>query len=113
MTDNDHVDAAAEMGRRLRDAREAQRLTQEAVSVALGIPRSSIPLIEAGRRNVTAPELKLFSRLYQRSVEWILGEPEPSVSADAALHRAAGALSPGDREQVLKFAQFLASRSKP
>lgn len=113
MTENDDQSVAnAEMGQRLREAREAQGLTQEAVSAALQIPRSSMPLIETGKRNVTAPELKRMSRLYQRSVEWILGEPEPEVGADSALHRATGALSADDREQVLRFAQFLASKSK-
>lgn len=112
MEDNSEEVVAAELGRRLREAREAQGLTQEAVSAALQIPRSSMPLIESGRRNVTATELKRLSRIYQRSVEWMLGEPEAEVNADSALHRAAGALSPGDRDQVLKFAQFLASRGR-
>lgn len=113
MAENQDQDAAnAEMGQRLREAREAQGLTQEAVSSALRIPRSSVPLIESGKRNVTAPELKLLSRLYQRSVEWILGDAEPEVATDSALHRAAGALSPDDKEQVLRFAQFLASKPK-
>lgn len=99
------------VGRRLRSAREMLGLTQEDVSGALGLQRTSIIAIEAGKRNVSALELRQLARLYRRSVAWLLGEepetPDPA-QADHALYRATSDLSPEDKAQVLRFAEFLA-----
>lgn len=43
-----------EVAHRLRSARETLGLTQEDVASALGIPRTSVIAMEAGKRNVTA-----------------------------------------------------------
>lgn len=99
------------VGQRLRSARETLGLTQEDVAVALGIQRTSVIAIEAGKRNVSALELRRMARLYRRSVSWILGEePDPELVGDnRALYRATADLSAEDKEQVLRFAEFLAA----
>lgn len=101
------------VGRRLRTARETLGLTQDDVAGALGIPRTSVIAMEAGRRNVTALELRRLARLYRRNVQWLLGEEEETAAVDHALYRATNALSEDDKEQVLRFAQFLASAGPP
>ena len=99
------------VGQRLRGARETLALTQEDVAGALGIQRTSVIAIEAGKRNVSALELRRLARLYRRSVSWLLGEePDPELVGDnGALYRATADLSTEDKEQVLRFAQFLAA----
>jgi len=97
------------VGRRLREARETLGLKQDDVAGALGIPRTSVVAMEAGRRNVTALELRRLARLYRRSVEWLLGETTTAGSVDNALYRATADLSEEDKEQILRFAQFLAA----
>jgi len=99
------------LGRRLREAREDLGFTQEEVSAALRIPRTSVHAMEAGKRKVTAGELRRLGRLYERSIEWLLGEADPVVGADNALFRATSVLSDDDKAQVLQFAKFLASGS--
>lgn len=101
------------VGARLREGRETLGLTQEDVAGALGIPRTSVIAFEAGRRNVTALELRRLARLYRRSVEWILGEDAEPAAVDGALYRATATLSPDDKAQVLRFAQFLAAAGPP
>lgn len=105
-------DARAErqvVASRLREARETLGLTQGDVAGALGIPRTSVIAMEAGKRNVSALELRRLSRLYRRTVEWLLGEQSSAAAVDNALYRAAANLSSDDKEQVLRFAQFLAA----
>lgn len=99
------------MAHRLREARETIGLTQADTASALGIPRSSVVALEAGNRKVTGLELRRLARLYRRNVAWLLGEDsdEPQV-ADQALYRATAKLSERDKEQVLRFAQFLAAQ---
>lgn len=109
----EHVEVAY----RLRSARETLGLTQEDVASALGIPRTSVIAMEAGKRNVTALEIRRLARLYQRDVAWLLGEgPETvdeSSAENQALFRATANLSEEDKEQVLRFAHFLASGEAP
>jgi transcriptional regulator with XRE-family HTH domain len=100
------------LGATLREAREYQGFSQEDVAKYLGLPRSAISLIETGARGVDVLELRKLATLYRCSIEELTGkaavrsEPE-SVKMVA---RAAAALSPEDRNEVLRFAQFLQSR---
>ena len=111
---NDHQIVAA----RLREAREVIGLTQGDVATALGIQRTSVVALEAGRRNVSGLELRRLARLYRRDVGWLLGDEIPAAdeASQSALYRATASLTADDKEQVLRFAQFLAAgghRSTP
>ena len=102
-----------DLARRLKESREFVGLTQEDVSSALNIQRTSVHAIEAGTRNVSATELAQLAKLYDRRVEWLLGNETVPVGADTALFRVASELSENDRVQLLKFAEFLASGNPP
>ena len=101
----------AEIGARLRAAREYVGLSQELVAQHLNVPRPAVSAMEHGTRKVSGLELKKLARLYGRPVAYFLGdEEEPVLEADevgAALFRAARQLSERDRQQVLQFAEFL------
>lgn len=110
----DRTDAQREaLARRLKESREFLGLTQEDVSSALHIQRTSVHAIEAGKRNVSATELAQFSKLYDRRVEWLLGNDIAEIETDSALFRVARELTEHDRVQLLKFAEFLASGNPP
>lgn len=105
------IDEHKLLGGRLREAREALGLKQSDTAEALDIPRSSVVALESGERKVTGLELRRLARLYRRSVTWLLGETEDEeVVAGSALYRAAEHLTPENKEQVLRFAQFLAAQ---
>jgi transcriptional regulator with XRE-family HTH domain len=101
------------LGQRLRDAREYLGLSQEFVAEQLSVPRASISAMETGKRKVSSLELKQLARLYKQTVEYFLGEEEmlpqgqPKDEALLALYRTTKDLSSEDRQQVLRFAQFL------
>jgi transcriptional regulator with XRE-family HTH domain len=103
----------AALGARLKESREYIGLLQEDVATALGIPRTSVHALEAGKRKVTGLELRRLARLYRRPVGWLLGEEDVDLNDAEPLFRAAAALSESDREQVLRFAEFLAAAGKP
>jgi transcriptional regulator with XRE-family HTH domain len=101
------------LSRRLRESREYLGLSQEIVAEQLGIPRASLSAIETGKRKVSGVELKQLARLYRRSVASLLGDDEfaqEELSEDEtvrALFRTTRQLSEQDRQQLLRFAQFL------
>ncbi|HOP60580.1 MAG TPA: ImmA/IrrE family metallo-endopeptidase [Candidatus Saccharicenans sp.] len=57
-----------ELARRLKEAREKARFTQDQVASALGLVRPVIAQIEAGKRKVSSLELAALARLYGRPI---------------------------------------------
>ena len=57
-----------QLGERLKDARKARGLTQEAVATKLGILRTTLVAIEKGDRRVTPGELIEMAKMYGRPV---------------------------------------------
>lgn len=71
----------AELGRRIRRAREEASLSQDVVAQHLGLSCSTVSLIESGKRKVDSLELQKFSRLIGKSVLFFLEEESGSLEA--------------------------------
>lgn len=63
---------AAELGDRLRLAREDAKVTQAVAAAAAGMARTTLVAIEQGQRRVRLAELQVFAGLYQKSINEIL-----------------------------------------
>jgi len=95
---------------RLKEMREYLSLSQEEVAEMMEIPRSAISLIENGERKVDALELKRFAEIYQCPIDYFTGTTSEATGSSreiAFLAKAAAKLSAKDREELLRFAQFL------
>lgn len=77
----------AELGRRLRLARKAWRLTQDDVAKALDVSRSAVSEMEAGRRGVSGLELHRLAHLYGRDMADFLEDDFEPTATIAALFR--------------------------
>ena len=77
-----------ELGRRLREAREACGMTQEQVSRELGLSRASVAQMELGNRQVTSLELDRLAYLYGRDIRQFLAETFEPQDALTVLLRA-------------------------
>jgi len=102
------------LAKRLKEAREYLGLSQEYVAQQTGIPRPAISEIEAAKRNVSSLELKRFSKLYERPVEYFLGTEELEEATGAGndpvevkLRSMTRDLKKEDREEILRFAEYL------
>lgn len=102
------------MAERLRESREYLGYSQDEVATYLEIARSALSNIETGQRKVDAIELKKLAQLYKQPVSHFTGESEePALAADVAhLARTAAQLSPQDREELSRFAEFLQARKQ-
>lgn len=77
-----------DLGRRIRSAREACRLTQSQVAEELGVSRPTVAQIEAGNRSVSGLELDRIAHLFGRDLrEFVAGSFDDGDSL-AALFRA-------------------------
>jgi transcriptional regulator with XRE-family HTH domain len=96
-----------DVGGRLKQVREYLSLSQQVVANTTGIPRSAISDIERGQRRVDSLELRKFARLYSYPVGFFLGEDGPADESLLALARAVAGLTDNDKDEVIRFAQFL------
>jgi transcriptional regulator with XRE-family HTH domain len=103
------------LGERLREAREYLGFSQDQVATFLGVSRSALSLMETGQRKVDALELKKLAGLYKRPVAFFTGEEAEDVSFGTDvkhLARQVSELSPDDREELGRFADFLRARKQ-
>lgn len=63
----------------MAEARQAAHLTQEDLAEALGLDRTAITKIEAGRRQLGALELLNIASTLRRLPEWFVSIPPPAV----------------------------------
>jgi transcriptional regulator with XRE-family HTH domain len=100
--------AMSQIGSKLKEVREYLNLTQQFVSEKTGIPRTAISAIESGKRKIDSVELMKLAKLYNHPVSHFLGEEErPLDKTFVKLYRAAGNLDGNDRQELLRFAEFL------
>jgi transcriptional regulator with XRE-family HTH domain len=104
------------LGTRLKEVREYLELSQDEIAKMLDVPRSAVSLMETGQRKVEAIELKRLAAIYQRPIGFFTGEqgaPPPVPETVEHLARTAAKLSDRDREELLRFAEFLQTRHVP
>jgi transcriptional regulator with XRE-family HTH domain len=114
-SDDNTEQQRAELGQRLRQAREYVGLSQDDVASVLGVSRPAITLIEAGGRKVEAIELNKLATLFGTTVEYLLtGQKSVTVEDEklAFLARATHGLSEADMEQLLRFTDYLRNSSQ-
>lgn len=111
-----HPNERADIGARLKEAREYLGLSQQEVATALNLPRTAVSMMESGQRGVDSLELKALAKLYQRPIAFFTGEEEvlgSEVGADVALlAKQVAKLSDQDRSELLRFSEFLMQRSE-
>ena len=94
------------MFERMKAARKALRLTQEYVARQMGMSRTTIVAIEAGKREVTATELSKFADLYGVPMEKLMhGEAAPADRA-AMFARTFAELSEADQAEIMNLMRF-------
>jgi len=96
-----------ELAERIRQERTYVGLSQADVAEALGIPRAAVSALETGKRRVSGLELGRLAELFGTSVDRLLGRDVPADETTTALFRATKSLTEADKEQVLRFAEFL------
>lgn len=76
---NDEAAFNKAFGKRLRKRREGRGLSQEALGTLLGLSRTSITNIEAGRQSVVAYTVSLLARHLAASADDLLSTEPPAL----------------------------------
>lgn len=99
----------AVLAERLRSEREYLGLSQDQVARALDLPRAAVSAFETGRRKVSSVELARLAKLYGTTPDRLLGSEAPVDERTNRLFRATKKLSDHDKDQVLRFVEFLSN----
>jgi Zn-dependent peptidase ImmA (M78 family)/DNA-binding XRE family transcriptional regulator len=99
-----------ELGRRLKAARNAARLTQEQAAARLGLARTTIVAIERGDRGLTADEFVGLCDLYDTSPGHLLRPEAVHVDLTSQFRRLPGENIDQEALEVTRILQELAGR---
>lgn len=99
------------LAERLRTEREYLGLSQDQVARVLELPRAAVSAFETGRRKVSSVELARLAKLYGTTPNRLLGSEMPADDRTTRLFRATKKLSDHDKDQVLRFVEFLNNAS--
>ena len=99
-------------GARLRRLRKQQRETQPELAAMLGISRSAVSMYESGEREPKFELLTAIAAHYGVGLDYLLGRDEEAGEADDApdlrmIARAGRKMTPAQRENLLRYAQFM------
>lgn len=72
----------AKLGEKLRTARKAQKITQQALADRLGVHRSTVANYEIERRRPSLEELKEISKILLVDINYLLEGEEVSAEAE-------------------------------
>src|SRR2546425_4136744 len=119
--DSDSIDRERKaLADRLRETREFLGLSQQEVAAALGptvgLTRLAVSAIETGRRRVESVELAALARVIGQPLSYFLASRQKAqVEPEEVkfIARAATKLTPGDRAELLRFAEFLKNSKAP
>lgn len=96
-----------ELGRRIRAAREACRMTQDAAAKHIGVSRPTFVQIEAGKRSVSSLELDKLAFLFGRDIREFVASDFQQEDSLAALFRAQASVV-GEPEVLDKLRECMA-----
>ena len=99
------------LAERLRSEREYLGMSQDQVARVLELPRAAVSAFETGRRKVSSGELARLAALYGTTPNRLLGSEAPADDRTTKLFRATNKLSDHDKDQVLRFVEFLSNAS--
>ena len=90
---------------RLKKARKELRYSQEEVGKIMGLNRTAIVEIEAGKRKVSTEELKKFCELFGKTADELLYGTE-TTDMDVMLLRKFGSLDEQDQQDIMDLIEY-------
>lgn len=95
----------SELQDRIKAARKALRYSQEEVGKIMGLNRTAIVEIEAGKRKVSTEELKRFCELFGKTSDELLYGTEPT-DMDLMLLRKFATLDENDQQDIMDLIEY-------
>lgn len=99
-----------ELGSQLREARKYRGYSQEEIADYLNVSRSFVALVENGQRKIDSDQLQNLADLYNTTTDELTSGFEARNGKNGQIEllaRASQDLADEDKEEILRFAEFL------
>lgn len=99
------------IAKRIKDLREAAKLTQTALAAELQVTPNTISRWEGGVYQPSVSDLDRLARIFKRPITTLLpGNRQAVTEEQSALLSATGDLPPEDIEELRRYADFVRAR---
>jgi len=112
--ENNEKQKYLDIGRRIRDARDSEGITQANLAEQLGYQSATaISLIEAGERKVKISDLERIADVLHRDINYLLrGSEAQASSVRTALRATNNNLDKNDMDKIETFIEFVKSQKQ-
>lgn len=99
------------IGARVKQLRELNNLSQSELAAMLNVSSSSVSMWETDKREICQEELIKLSNIFKVSTDYLLGIDKEANAIDVAFYNQLGELTPEQKIDIIKYAEFVRSKN--
>ena len=99
------------IGARVKQLRELNNLSQSELAAMLNVSSSSVSMWETDKREICQEELIKLSNIFKVSTDYLLGIDKDANAIDVAFYNQLGELTPEQKIDIIKYAEFVRSKN--
>ena len=99
------------VGSRIKQLRELNNISQSARATMINVPTPLISMWETDKREICQEELIKISNIFKVSTDYLLGIDLDANAIDIAFYNQLGELTPEQKNDVIKYAEFVRSKN--
>ena len=99
------------IGARVKHLRELNNLSQSELAAMINVSSSSVSMWETDKREICQDELIKLSNIFKVSTDFLLGIDTEANAIDVAFYNQLGELTPEQKLDIIKYAEFVRSKN--
>ena len=99
------------IGARVKHLRELNNLSQSELAAMINVSCSSVSMWETEKREICQDELIKLSNIFKVSTDFLLGIDTEANAIDVAFYNQLGELTPEQKLDIIKYAEFVRSKN--
>ncbi len=99
------------IGARVKHLRELNNLSQLELAAMINVSSSSVSMWETDKREICQDELIKLSNIFKVSTDYLLGIDKEANAIDVAFYNQLGELTPEQKLDIIRYAEFVRSKN--
>lgn len=99
------------IGARVKHLREFNNLSQSELAAMINVSSSSVSMWETDKREICQDELIKLSNIFKVSTDYLLGIDKEANAIDVAFYNQLGELTPEQKIDIIRYAEFVRSKN--
>ena len=98
------------IGARVKRLRELNNFSQSELAAKINVSSSSVSMWETDKREICQEELIKLSNIFKVSTDYLLGIDKEANAIDVAFYNQLGELTPEQKLDIIRYAEFVRSK---